>query len=197
MLNIFNKLCSPSNDYDNQVMTVIASPGQGPDRSTEVSYTDTKVIVRSLLVPSFDCFVPSILCYFVQFFRTFFCLFVYLFRNCCSVCWLLRSFVLLLFRLFVPLFVPSFFCCLVCLCRCSFVSSFVVSFVCAVVRSFLRSVRQSFILKFIQIIIYSFTHVLAFCFYNYFTPLVDVIVYCLILTIICIFNSDSSDQKKQ
>ena len=26
-----------------QVMTVIASPGQGPDRSTEVSYTDTKV----------------------------------------------------------------------------------------------------------------------------------------------------------
>merc|ERR1711942_584856 len=25
-------------------MTVIASPGQGPDRSTEVSYTDTKVI---------------------------------------------------------------------------------------------------------------------------------------------------------
>ena len=24
-------------------MTVIASPGQGPDRSTEVSYTDTKV----------------------------------------------------------------------------------------------------------------------------------------------------------
>jgi len=26
------------------VMTVIASPGQGPDRSTEVSYTDTKVI---------------------------------------------------------------------------------------------------------------------------------------------------------
>jgi len=28
----------------NKVMTVIASPGQGPDRSTEVSYTDTKVI---------------------------------------------------------------------------------------------------------------------------------------------------------
>jgi len=27
-----------------KVMTVIASPGQGPDRSTEVSYTDTKVI---------------------------------------------------------------------------------------------------------------------------------------------------------
>ena len=26
-----------------KVMTVIASPGQGPDRSTEVSYTDTKV----------------------------------------------------------------------------------------------------------------------------------------------------------
>ena len=25
-----------------KVMTVIASPGQGPDRSTEVSYTDTK-----------------------------------------------------------------------------------------------------------------------------------------------------------
>ena len=29
-----------------QVMTVIASPGQGPDRSTEVSYTDTKVGYR-------------------------------------------------------------------------------------------------------------------------------------------------------
>ena len=28
-----------------KVMTVIASPGQGPDRSTEVSYTDTKVRV--------------------------------------------------------------------------------------------------------------------------------------------------------
>ena len=26
-----------------KVLTVIASPGQGPDRSTEVSYTDTKV----------------------------------------------------------------------------------------------------------------------------------------------------------
>ena len=26
-----------------KVMTVIANPGQGPDRSTEVSYTDTKV----------------------------------------------------------------------------------------------------------------------------------------------------------
>ncbi len=30
-----------------QVMTVIASPGQGPDRSTEVSYTDTKVKITS------------------------------------------------------------------------------------------------------------------------------------------------------
>jgi hypothetical protein len=30
-----------------QVMTVIASPGQGPDRSTEVSYTDTKVNITS------------------------------------------------------------------------------------------------------------------------------------------------------
>ena len=29
-----------------KVMTVIASPGQGPDRSTEVSYTDTKVKVN-------------------------------------------------------------------------------------------------------------------------------------------------------
>ena len=29
-----------------KVMTVIASPGQGPDRSTEVSYTDTKVRTR-------------------------------------------------------------------------------------------------------------------------------------------------------
>ena len=28
-----------------KVMTVIASPGQGPDRSTEVSYTDTKVSI--------------------------------------------------------------------------------------------------------------------------------------------------------
>ena len=30
-------------------MTVIASPGQGPDRSTEVSYTDTKVTVRGFV----------------------------------------------------------------------------------------------------------------------------------------------------
>ena len=29
-----------------KVMTVIASPGQGPDRSTEVSYTDTKVCLE-------------------------------------------------------------------------------------------------------------------------------------------------------
>ena len=29
-----------------KVMTVIASPGQGPDRSTEVSYTDTKVSAK-------------------------------------------------------------------------------------------------------------------------------------------------------
>ncbi len=28
-----------------KVMTVIASPGQGPDRSTEVSYTDTKEFI--------------------------------------------------------------------------------------------------------------------------------------------------------
>eukprot|EP00093_Oithona_nana_P010698 10698.XXX_651009_652385_1 [CDS] Oithona nana genome sequencing. len=33
-----------SKDGGSKVMTVIASPGQGPDRSTEVSYTDTKVI---------------------------------------------------------------------------------------------------------------------------------------------------------
>ena len=32
-----------------KVMTVIASPGQGPDRSTEVSYTDTKVEIMNLL----------------------------------------------------------------------------------------------------------------------------------------------------
>lgn len=32
-----------------KVMTVIASPGQGPDRSTEVSYTDTKVIIECSL----------------------------------------------------------------------------------------------------------------------------------------------------
>ena len=31
-------------------MTVIASPGQGPDRSTEVSYTDTKVSFHLLTV---------------------------------------------------------------------------------------------------------------------------------------------------
>ena len=30
-------------------MTVIASPGQGPDRSTEVSYTDTKEICFTCL----------------------------------------------------------------------------------------------------------------------------------------------------
>ena len=35
-----------------KVMTVIASPGQGPDRSTEVSYTDTKVGMRNHLVVS-------------------------------------------------------------------------------------------------------------------------------------------------
>ena len=33
-----------------KVMTVIASPGQGPDRSTEVSYTDTKVSFHLLTV---------------------------------------------------------------------------------------------------------------------------------------------------
>ena len=33
-----------------KVMTVIASPGQGPDRSTEVSYTDTKVSELELIV---------------------------------------------------------------------------------------------------------------------------------------------------
>ena len=31
-----------------KVMTVIASPGQGPDGSTEVSYTDTKVSIITL-----------------------------------------------------------------------------------------------------------------------------------------------------
>jgi len=38
-----NKMKISSKD-GSKVMTVIASPGQGPDRSTEVSYTDTKVI---------------------------------------------------------------------------------------------------------------------------------------------------------
>jgi hypothetical protein len=41
------------------VMTVIASPGQGPDRSTEVSYTDTKVISNCLnlnyILLGFNC----------------------------------------------------------------------------------------------------------------------------------------------
>ena len=43
-----------------KVMTVIASPGQGPDRSTEVSYTDTKVcdtptsIMNQISRPSTD-----------------------------------------------------------------------------------------------------------------------------------------------
>ena len=31
-------------------MTVIASPGQGPDRSTEVSYTDTKVSAKPTMM---------------------------------------------------------------------------------------------------------------------------------------------------
>ena len=33
-----------------KVMTVIASPGQGPDRSSEVSYTDTKVSMVELIM---------------------------------------------------------------------------------------------------------------------------------------------------
>ena len=33
-----------------KVMTVIASPGQGPDRSTEVSYTDTKVSAKPTMM---------------------------------------------------------------------------------------------------------------------------------------------------
>ena len=33
-----------------KVMTVIASPGQGPDRSTEVSYTDTKVSAKPTMI---------------------------------------------------------------------------------------------------------------------------------------------------
>ncbi len=40
--NSFGGLKISSKD-GSKVMTVIASPGQGPDRSTEVSYTDTKV----------------------------------------------------------------------------------------------------------------------------------------------------------
>ena len=32
-----------------KVMTVISSPGQGPDRSTEVSYTDTKARYFNIL----------------------------------------------------------------------------------------------------------------------------------------------------
>ena len=40
--NNFGGLKISSKD-GSKVMTVIASPGQGADRSTEVSYTDTKV----------------------------------------------------------------------------------------------------------------------------------------------------------
>ncbi len=42
--NSFGGLKISSKD-GSKVMTVIASPGQGPDRSTEVSYTDTKVSI--------------------------------------------------------------------------------------------------------------------------------------------------------
>jgi len=34
-----------------KMTTVIASPGQGPDRSTEVSYSDAKVIYYSFKYP--------------------------------------------------------------------------------------------------------------------------------------------------
>jgi len=46
-----------------QVMTVIASPGQGPDRSTEVSYTDTKVKITSLStrVVASICIISAVL----------------------------------------------------------------------------------------------------------------------------------------
>jgi len=44
----FGGLKISSKDGGGKIMTVIASPGQGPDRSTEVSYTDTKVRLFSL-----------------------------------------------------------------------------------------------------------------------------------------------------
>ena len=135
-------------------MTVIASPGQGPDRSTEVSYTDTKVTVRSLLVPSFVRFVASSL------FRSYFisCFFSYLFcslRNCCSV---FGCFVLLSSHLCVPLFVLSSV-------RLSFNFLFINSLIHLVLNSFnyffIYSLTHSFSLKFIQFLIYSFTHYLS------------------------------------
>ena len=46
-----------------KVMTVIASPGQGPDRSTEVSYTDTKVGSKalSLSLINYVCFLVQVI----------------------------------------------------------------------------------------------------------------------------------------
>ena len=43
-----------------KVMTVIASPGQGPDRSTEVSYTDTKVEI--IMTPGVQTLSQHLLC---------------------------------------------------------------------------------------------------------------------------------------
>lgn len=40
--NIF--ICAVSGKDGGKVTTVVATPGQGPDRPQEVSYTDTKVI---------------------------------------------------------------------------------------------------------------------------------------------------------
>ena len=134
-------------------MTVIASPGQGPDRSTEVSYTDTKVTVRSLLVPSFVRFVASSLfrSYFIScFFRTFF----------------VRYVIVVLFL------VVSFFCRLICVplfvlssVRLSFNFLFINSLIHLVLNSFnyffIYSLTHSFSLKFIQFLIYSFIHYLS------------------------------------
>ena len=45
-----------------KVMTVIASPGQGPDRSTEVSYTDTKVGSKALIsLINYVCFLVQVI----------------------------------------------------------------------------------------------------------------------------------------
>ena len=50
-----------SKDGGSKVMTVIASPGQGPDRSTEVSYTDTKVGFHLILPPRQTAMIVLIL----------------------------------------------------------------------------------------------------------------------------------------
>lgn len=42
--NYFHISCFPGDKDGSKVTTVVATPGQGPDRPQEVSYTDTKVI---------------------------------------------------------------------------------------------------------------------------------------------------------